>query len=200
MFQSSFSFCFKNHNITVYYWIISSERLGPNCKILNTTSQFTLRKLTRAIISTENSVVQYVGEHSIVPHHVKADVFPETFGKLFSHLHNVFNTHVLGFWITGEVFRYYYISYDRYIPKNLTKKLNRLNMLMMENGLKQFYSTMARFKSRICFIVKNENKDIDTMDGMIGLEQLKFLFIFYGLHMSVAIVAFVIELIVHRLN
>lgn len=69
-----------------------------------------------------------------------------------------------------------------------------LKLRLIQAALHQFHETFVKFQGRINFRIENIYNEIDTMKKIIGLQQLKFLFIFFGLHISIAFLAFVIDL------
>lgn len=103
---------------------------------------------------------------------------------------------------TGGNFERIYLSYNGFVPKNLTKRLDRVKQSMVENGIDEFFWTFARFTGLINFRVENNRAidDDEMMPKMLGLEQLSMFFILYIVQMIIAIVVFITELYTHRLS
>lgn len=69
----------------------------------------------------------------------------------------------------------------------------------MENGLFGFFSRYSKYLGRI----RSNDRTLDTeLDGFrpLKLEQLYFFLVVGVIQMTIAIMVFVLELVVHRLN
>lgn len=82
----------------------------------------------------------------------------------------------------------------------MINRINRLENSLWENGLNQFLWTFAKFNSRINLLAEKGNNERENTMKVLGMDQLSIFFMVYAIQLFIAIVVFIIELNVHRLN
>lgn len=91
---------------------------------------------------------------------------------------------------------HFFITHDGYAPKRFLDQFNRLSRSMSENGLYKFYSMYSMFLGRI-----RSPTDIDVAEFQpLKLEQLYFFVTVFIIQLIIAIIVFITELIVHRIQ
>lgn len=113
----------------------------------------------------------------------------------FSKMNRSLKNFYVIFGCIGGRYSRYHLSYHGFVPRNLTNRLNRITRSIFENGLNEFYWSLASLKSRINFMTEYEN-NMDNADivKVVGLEQLSIFFLLYAVQITVAIGVFIIEL------
>lgn len=85
---------------------------------------------------------------------------------------------------------------DEYVPKRITKNIDKTTSLMMENGLDQFYTSFSAFllKLRENYIFGQENQHSHSL----SIQQMKMLLIICVTLLIIATVTLVIEITVYN--
>lgn len=93
---------------------------------------------------------------------------------------------------------YFILSNIKNVPNRLTKKILTTGQSMVESGLNEFYFSYAKFLG----IIRNKDGQWFETNHFepLKLSQFYFPLIIYGLSMMIAVIVFIIELIVYRVE
>lgn len=125
------------------------------------------------------------------------DILPESLGTFenLCFLHELRHQCQL-FFTSGAINSQYYLESGNYVPERMTNRIDRTTSLMTENGLYQFYLSLAAFKQKF---VDRAYLDEDEDDFQaLTMGQLKRPMILLFCLWAVAMTLFMAEVIISK--
>lgn len=130
--------------------------------------------------------------------HRDSDVLPLKLGNFMT------NENWLNSWVLfssfihplGFVSSQFYLQSEHYVPDRMLKKIDRATGSMMENGLHEFYTSLASFKMKLILRIYSmvEHEDFRAL----SVEQLKRPLILLFCLSAAAMIIFIAEIIISK--
>lgn len=98
--------------------------------------------------------------------------------------------------ISGSTNSQFFLESDHYVPERVINKLDKTTSSMMENGLHEFYLSLAIFKQKL--IDRAYLEQIDDDFKALTAEQLKRPMIVLSYLLGVAMIIFITECIISK--